>query len=107
MFKNLIGRGHAEFSGKGQQDAQHFFAHLLETITKENRKVGKSKHAFSCMQMEIEDRIQCGSSLKVRYKSRIEDWIPFGIPVEAAINKAEVEEYKKKQAEAEAKGNRF
>merc|ERR1711953_1085574 len=55
-FKNLIGRGHAEFSGKGQQDAQQFYLHILETIPKENRKVNKSKHAFNCLQMEVEDR---------------------------------------------------
>ena len=107
MFKNLIGRGHAEFSGKGQQDAQQFYLHILETITKENRKVNKSKHAFNCLQMEVEDRFECGLTGKVKYKNRVEDYIPFGIPMEAAINKVEVEEYKKKQSEAEAKGEKL
>ena len=32
MFKNLIGRGHAEFSSKRQQDAQEFLLHLINTI---------------------------------------------------------------------------
>jgi len=35
MFKNLIGRGHPEFSGKQQQDAQEFFLHLLTVIAQE------------------------------------------------------------------------
>ena len=56
MFKNLIGRGHAEFSGKGQQDAQHFYLHLLNEITKEDRKLKKNKNAGNCLQMEVEDR---------------------------------------------------
>jgi len=104
MFKNLIGRGHAEFSGKGQQDAQHFYLHLLNEITKEDRKLKKNRNAFNCLQMEVEDRFECGLTGKVKYKYRVEDYVPLTIPLEAAINKPEVDEWKKKAAEAEAKG---
>lgn len=98
LFKNLIGRGHPEFSGKGQQDAQHFYLHLLDVITKENRKLGKhNKQAFNCLQMEVEDRFECGLTGKVKYKYRVEDYLPLAIPLEAAINKEAVEEYKKKK----------
>ncbi len=34
MFKNLIGRGHPEFSSNKQQDAQEFFLHLVTQIGK-------------------------------------------------------------------------
>ena len=104
MFKNLIGRGHTEFSGKGQQDAQHFYLHLLEQITKEDRKLKKAKSAFNCLQVEVEDRFECGMTGKVKYKYRVEDYVPLTIPLEAAVNKPEVDAWKKKAAEAEAKG---
>ncbi len=32
MFKNLIGKGHPEFSTNKQQDAQEFFLHLVTQI---------------------------------------------------------------------------
>ncbi len=32
MFKNLVGRGHPEFSTKKQQDAQEFFLHLVNVL---------------------------------------------------------------------------
>ena len=57
--------------------------------------------------MEVEDRFECGITGKVKYKSRIEDYIPFGIPMDAAINKVEVENYKKRQSEAEAKNEKL
>jgi ubiquitin carboxyl-terminal hydrolase 5/13 len=37
MFKNLIGKGHPEFSTNKQQDAQEFFLHLVTQIGKEHR----------------------------------------------------------------------
>lgn len=107
MFKNLIGKGHPEFAGKGQQDAQEFYLHLLNIISKENHKLGKSQNAFDCLRMEVEDRFECGITGKVKYKSRVEDFIPLIIPLEAAVNKAEVDEYKKKVAEAESKGEKI
>ena len=93
MFKNLIGKGHSEFSGKtaffrendlkivrfhdffyfagkGQQDAQEFYLHLLNTIQKENHKMGKTKNAFDCLRLEVEDRFECGLTGKVKYKTR-------------------------------------
>lgn len=32
MFKNLIGKGHPDFSTKNQQDAHEFFLHLLTNV---------------------------------------------------------------------------
>ena len=104
MFKNLIGKGHPEFSGKGQQDAQHFYLHLLNEITKEDRKLGKTGSAFNCLQMEVEDRFECGLTGKVKYMHRVEDYVPLVIPLEAATNKPEVDAWKKKVKEAEEKG---
>ena len=49
-------------------------------------------------------RFECGLTGKVKYKYRVEDYVPLTIPLEAALNKPEVDEWKKKAAEAEAKG---
>ena len=65
MFKNLIGRGHPEFSGKQQQDAQEFYLHLLTVIERENKRIGKANHAFHSLQFKVEDRVECGSSKQV------------------------------------------
>ena len=56
IFKNMIGKGHHEFSGKQQQDAQEFYLHLLTVMERENRKANKTDHAFKCLQFEVEDR---------------------------------------------------
>lgn len=102
-FKQMIGKGHPEFSGKNQQDAQEFFLHLCTVMEREHH--GEVSPA-QCLQFEVEDRIECGSSGQVRYKSRVEDYVPLPIPVEAATNKDEVEAFKKKKAEIEAAGER-
>ena len=47
--------------------------HLLNTIQKENHKLGKSKNAYDCLRFEVEDRFECGLTGKVKYKSRVED----------------------------------
>jgi uncharacterized UBP type Zn finger protein len=42
MFKNLIGKGHPEFSTNKQQDAQEFFLHLVTQIGKVFNSVADS-----------------------------------------------------------------
>jgi hypothetical protein len=46
-------------------------------------------------------------ALQVRYVTRTEDYIPFAIPMEASVNKAEVKEYNEKKAAAESTGQKF
>merc|ERR1719347_2405841 len=46
-------------------------------------------------------------ALSIRYKQRKEEYIPFNIPLESAVNLEEVAEHKAKKAEAEAKGERL
>lgn len=62
-FKQMVGKGHPEFSGKNQQDAQEFFLHLCTMMEREHH--GELNPA-ECLQFEVEDRIQCGTSGKVR-----------------------------------------
>ena len=94
MFKNLIGKGDPEFSSNRQQDAQEFMMFLLTHLERahRNHEVASTGNIFK---FNVEDRMECGG--QVRYKTRQEFFLPFNIPLEAATNLADVEEYKKKK----------
>ena len=66
-FKQMIGKGHPEFSGKNQQDAQEFFLHLCTVMEREHH--GEVSPA-QCLQFEVEDRIECGSTGQVGVRNR-------------------------------------
>ena len=91
-FKALIGKGHPEFSTNRQQDAQEFFLHLCNIMEKAHVNEDNPAIAF---QFEVEDRIECGSSAKVKYTNRVEDYLPLAIPMSGAINKEAVKEFQK------------
>ena len=93
MFKNLIGKGHPEFSGKQQQDAQEFYLHLMTILERKSKA-----NPGHCFQFEVEDRLECGSSGQVKYLTREEDYLPLPIPIDQATNTSEVEAYKKRKA---------
>ena len=47
MFKNIIGKGHAEFSTMRQQDSEEFLTHLVQTLRRmlhkfKSQGIGKS-----------------------------------------------------------------
>lgn len=65
MFKNLIGKGHSEFSTMRQQDAQEFLQHLLNTVEQKERS-GGSDPSRTC-RFEVEHRIQCLECQNVSY----------------------------------------
>jgi len=71
MFKNLIGKGHNEFSTKRQQDVQEFFLHLINVIERNNRTNATSP-ATDCFKFQVEERIECVQTKKVRYNTRTE-----------------------------------
>lgn len=104
MFKSLIGKGHVEFSTKRQQDAQEFFLHLLNVLERHNR--GQMNPA-ECFKFKGEERIQCLNSGKVKYTCTSEFILRVPIPLEAAINKAELQEYEASKAAAEAAGQKY
>ncbi|XP_064598849.1 ubiquitin carboxyl-terminal hydrolase 5-like [Liolophura sinensis] len=102
MFKSLIGRGHPEFSTKRQQDAQEFLLHIINVIERNSRGTENPTDSFK---YEVEERVQCGGSSKVRYSKRSEYLLSLNIPLEAAVNKDEVLAYeaKKQQLAVESK----
>ncbi|XP_014223502.1 ubiquitin carboxyl-terminal hydrolase 5 [Trichogramma pretiosum] len=87
-FRTFIGRGHPEFSTNRQQDAQEFILHLINML---NRNVIDDNLA-DYFKYQIEERYQCSSG-KVKYQHRPEYLLPLPIPMDAVINKKEVEEY--------------
>jgi len=107
MFKHLVGKGHPEFSSNRQQDAQEFYLHLLNMMEKVHKKTPSSPAPIKSLQFQCEDRFQCSSSGQVRYKRRLEDYLPLSIPIEAATNAGDVSQYLSRKAEAEAKGERL
>ena len=112
MFKQLVGKGHAEFSTGRQQDAVEYFQHLLETMTRAERSAkdrlavvfGGSAEAVASggptaaqFEFEVEERVQCVESGAVRYVVRKENVMPLEVPVDAATNAAALAEFKERQ----------
>ncbi|CAG0895747.1 unnamed protein product [Cyprideis torosa] len=88
-FINLVGKNHPEFSTKRQQDAQEFFLYLINQI---NRSCLHQSDPTDALHFQVEDRIECLSSHKVKYMERSEFFVPVPIPMEMALNKKEVAE---------------
>lgn len=105
MFKNLIGRGHQEFSSKRQQDAQEFLLHLINQLDRNFRIEGKTSNPTKSLAFQIEDRVECSTSHQVNYTTRSEYVLPLPIALDKVLNQSEVTAYqeKKKQLEAEGK----
>ncbi|CAG5125346.1 unnamed protein product [Candidula unifasciata] len=97
MFKTLVGKGHPEFSTKKQQDAQEFFLHLVSLVEKNSRG---SANACDCFRFQVEERVMCTATKKVRYSRREDYCLSLSVPMEAAINKEEVRKYHEQKAQA-------
>ncbi|KAB0792518.1 hypothetical protein PPYR_14477 [Photinus pyralis] len=104
MFKTLVGRGHADFSTKKQQDAQEFFLYLLTLLERVNKN---DFNPGNCFKFQIEDRVQCAATKKVKYTCRDECVLSLNIPLEAAVNKDEVAAYELRKSELETNGKKI
>ncbi|BFZ23849.1 hypothetical protein BsWGS_26888 [Bradybaena similaris] len=98
MFKTLVGKGHPEFSTKKQQDAQEFFLHIVSLIEKNSRG---SVNPCDSFRFQVEERVMCTATKKVRYSAREDYCLALLIPMEAAINKEEVRKYHEQKAQAQ------
>ena len=116
MFKAIVGKGHPEFSTGRQQDAVEYFQHLLEVMTRAERaETGRagasdgSKFTASQFEFEVEERVACVESGKVRYVTRRENVLPLEVPVELATNKEDLareRELKRQKTESGESGER-
>ncbi|XP_050419844.1 ubiquitin carboxyl-terminal hydrolase 5 isoform X2 [Adelges cooleyi] len=100
-IKTLIGKGHPEFATKKQQDAQEFFLYLVSLIERHSQR---SENPAESFKFNIEERYQCSTTGQIKYTYRPEYCLPLSIPLEAAINKADVLEYEKRLIENEGLG---
>lgn len=105
MFKNLIGRGHAEFASKQQQDVHEFVLHVFELLERNaGQQNWSEKNPALAFRFRVEDRFECGDSGMVKYAERDECCASLGVPLQVASNLDEVRAYEARLADAEASG---
>ena len=80
MFKHLVGRGHEEFSTMKQQDAFEFLLHLFKHISISNSS-HPSEDPVQSFRFAMEQRLQCLSCKRVRYRIDEQDNISIPVPV--------------------------
>ena len=79
MLKYLIGKGHEEFSTMRQQDAFELLLHLFKLISRSPHP--HAQDPVASFRFVIEQRLQCMSCKKVRYRSDEQDNISIPVPV--------------------------
>ena len=102
MFKHLIGRGHEEFSTMRQQDSFELLLHLFKLITISNQSKLETDPVQS-FRFVMEQRLQCLSCRKVRYRSDEQDNISIPVPVRRKSTNGDVST----SEAAAAKGSEF
>ncbi|POS85123.1 hypothetical protein EPUL_001828 [Erysiphe pulchra] len=80
MLKALIGKGHPEFSTMRQQDAFEFLLHVFKLISR-SKHVPPLQDPIQSFRFVLEQRLQCISCKKVRYRSDEQDNISILVPV--------------------------
>ena len=89
MLKVLIGKGHAEFSTMRQQDAFEFLLHVFKLITRSQHKA-PLQDPTNAFRFVMEQRLQCLSCKKVRYRTDEQDNISIPVPIRKATQSAPV-----------------
>ena len=98
MFKHLVGRGHEEFSTMRQQDAFEFLLHLLKLVTRSPHPTPLQDPVKS-FRFVMEQRLQCMSCKRVRYRTDEQDNISVPVPVRRTPRGAEDATDKKNEFE--------
>ncbi|KAF2268477.1 ubiquitin carboxyl-terminal hydrolase 14 [Lojkania enalia] len=90
MLKHLIGRGHTEFSTMRQQDAFELLLHLLKLISR-SQHIAPFKDPVDAFRFVMEQRLQCISCKKVRYRTDEQENISIPVPIRRIPKDAEME----------------
>ena len=80
MLKHLIGRGHEEFSTMRQQDAFELLLHLFKLVTR-SQHTSSLPDPVQSFRFVMEQRLQCTSCKKVRYRTDEQDNISIPVPI--------------------------
>ena len=81
------------------QDAREYFQYLLEVMTRSERssmqRLGEPEQPATAdtFKFELEDRIQCLETSRVSYKRSLANILALDIPMDAATNKDELEDF--------------
>ena len=108
MFRSLIGRNHADFGTKQQQDAAEFLQYFVEQVhnhCKKDPSPSPSLDPSTCFEFELEERIYYPETNQVRYLNRDDSMFRLSVPLEAAKNMHEVLQYNKTKDELKHQGN--
>ncbi|KAI6169729.1 hypothetical protein EDD17DRAFT_1785071, partial [Pisolithus thermaeus] len=82
-FKALVGKGHAEFATMRQQDAEEFLGHLLTVLRRFNHQANSDEaEPTEAFAFGLEQRLQCLSCRRVRYRVDNMDILSFGVPAQ-------------------------
>ncbi|KAF9218909.1 ubiquitinyl hydrolase [Gyrodon lividus] len=84
-FKALVGKGHAEFATMRQQDAEEFFGHLVTVLRRFNHQASGGAHEGEPTEIfafGLEQRLECLSCHRVRYRVDNMDVLSLGIPAQ-------------------------
>ena len=87
MLKHLIGRGHEEFSTMRQQDAFELLLHLFKLVTR-SQHTSSQPDPVQSFRFVMEQRLQCTSCKKVRYRIDEQDNISIPVPIRLLPQKA-------------------
>lgn len=79
MLKHLVGKGHEEFSTMRQQDAFELLLHLFKLISV-SKHPNVEDNPISSFRFSVEQRLQCRSCGKVKYKVDEQDNISVPVP---------------------------
>ncbi|KAL1952550.1 hypothetical protein VTO42DRAFT_4825 [Malbranchea cinnamomea] len=79
MLKHLVGKGHDEFSTMRQQDAFELLLHLFKLISVSKHPSAEA-NPINSFRFCVEQRLQCLSCGKVRYKVDEQDNISVPVP---------------------------
>jgi ubiquitin carboxyl-terminal hydrolase 5/13 len=114
MFKQIVGKGHREFSSGRQQDASEYFQFLLDVLARCERTAMprltgsvNSEPTSALFTYAMEHRVEDASSHRVKYTSGpsdVDNLLELRIPVEVAVPvaTAAVDEVEAKRMKMEA-----
>lgn len=116
MFKSLVGKGHPEFSSPRQQDASEFYQYFLDKMAKAERMgikrlliEGEDESGFipteALFGFEVEERIEDSQTSRVKYVTRSENMLSLAIDTEAAVNRAQYEEFEEQKKKRQKLGD--
>ncbi|PPJ56477.1 hypothetical protein CBER1_07630 [Cercospora berteroae] len=86
MLKQIVGKGHAEFSSMRQQDSFELLLHLLKLVSRSQATASKSGFAHvydpvDAFRFHMEQKLQCLSCKKVKYRLDEMENISVAVPI--------------------------